>query len=162
MWAYSYLWGFLSLPTVGIGLLVLTSVVGAVEFARHESRRKLVPRFGDSTNGTQSCDGDDEKFLIGEWFVRNATAKEYMAVWRFLPNGEVIEDCAGRFSKGTWRLEPTCVHIVWESKQPNKSEHYWDNFNRPLGTHVRGDDWLGHNCVIALKISEQKTAHPLA
>jgi hypothetical protein len=112
--------------------------------------------------GTVGSQGNNElteaekKFLFGKWTVRNAKS-DYLSVWEFSPSGSVIEQREGRVpSKGHWEVEPTCVHIVWDTFQSDQRiEHCWDNLNRPIDQSppVKGDNWTNiHNCVLATRL----------
>ena len=49
--------------------------------------------------------------LIGEWTV---TKPGLIQKWTFSPTGTVISDKGATITKGTWRLEKSCVHIEWD------------------------------------------------
>jgi hypothetical protein len=99
MWAYSYLWGFLSLPTIGIGLLVLTSAVSAVEFMRHESRKAKTVRDGTprqtTTTITTPKQGDQSQIIDNLLFslLAGSWLKTYCWQGRTGSETAVIDDC---------------------------------------------------------------------
>jgi hypothetical protein len=146
------LWG--SWRSAWVGLSVGIVALAATQIYRREQRAKYggLPH---TKTGTITSDDEEKNLLLGEWCVRNTKATDYVAVWEFFPNGTVTQNAGDRrMAKGTWTIEPTCIRIVWDTCQPDKTERHWDKFNRPLKATVRGDDWLGFDCVIASRLSE--------
>ena len=142
-----------------------------VAYVKYEIRKNAPPKVvvvseSREVPGTETqalTEVEERDLLLGEWFVRSAFDPGYTMIWEFFPEGTVVEKHVSPpgevRTRGRWKFEPGFVRIIWDRKQDNwPHDNMWDNFNRPLKPHVRGDNWVAHDCVIADKIATVQRA----
>ncbi len=92
----------------------------------------------------------DITILLGEWSV---TKPDLIQKWIFSPDGIVISDKGGAITKGTWKLEESCVRINWSSLNLRTRAHHWATLKRPLKPEgTKGDAWDGPDLIWAEKL----------
>ncbi len=106
----------------------------------------------------------ERRILLGHWSV-NKDGREYEAEWKFEENGDATVETKEYLDHGRWKLERSCMRVIWDSCIPETKTHCYETFFRPLKTtNVQGRSWQddvdhvpdGEGCVRAKKIRDLK------